>query len=87
MDSCVTLLIEKAFDFVLCEIGRDLNREGHDESRIIGFFSSRCDGFENRSGRVLANQLAATAAMLLGPSGEQQFYVVIELGHRADRAA
>ena len=83
----VTLPVEKSAHFLFGKVGRHLHREGDNEPWIAEGERALAKCGEDRPGAVLAHALAATAAKQRRAAGKQQFQVVVELGHGADRAA
>ncbi|MCY1536012.1 hypothetical protein D9M68_714480 [compost metagenome] len=83
----VALLLQEAAHLFFGEVGRDGDGEGHHQPRVAsggGAFGQRVvDGIR----RVAPHHLAAAAAIQPGAAREQQFQVVVQFGHRADRAA
>ncbi|MNT03023.1 hypothetical protein D3C72_1375410 [compost metagenome] len=87
MHAGIALLLKKAAHFLFGEVRRHGDGERHDQARIArrrGAFGQRVvDGI----GRIAAHHLAAAAAIQARAAREQQFQVVVQLGHRANRAA
>ena len=83
----VTLPVEKSPYFLFGKVGRHPHGEGDDEPRIAETVRALAKRREDRPGAILAHALAATAAKQRRAAGKQQLQVVVELGHRADRAA
>ena len=87
MQPRVTLPVEKSPYFLFGKVGRHPHGEGDDEPRIAETVRALAKRREDRPGAILAHALAATAAKQRRAAGKQQLQVVVELGHRADRAA
>ncbi|MNQ41688.1 hypothetical protein D3C85_553730 [compost metagenome] len=87
MHSGVALLLQKAAHFLFGEIGGHGDGEGHHQARIAGHGGAFGQRVVDGIGRVAAHHLAAAAAIQARAAREQQFQVVVQLGHRANRAA
>ena len=87
MDARIALLVQKTTYLVFRKVGRHLNRKGHNQSGIARFGRAFTDRSQNRGGRIAANWLTAAPANQLGAPREQQLQVVVQFGHRPNRAA
>ncbi|MCY1213085.1 hypothetical protein D9M72_248440 [compost metagenome] len=83
----VALLFQEAADFFFGEVGGHGDRERHDQARIAGGRGAFGQRMADRVRRIAPHHLAAAAAVQLGAAREQQLQVVVQFGHRADRAA
>ncbi len=83
----VTLLLKEAAHFVFGEVGRHGDRERHDQARVARLRGALGQRVIDGIGCVAPHQLAATAAIELGAAREQELQMIVQFGHRADRAA
>ena len=79
----VALLLQKGEEIGRLGAVRDCDGEGDED----GFFSPGHQLLHNRTRRLRADGLAAFGAGGFGDAGEEQFKVVVHIGHRADGGA
>ncbi|MNS57973.1 hypothetical protein D3C72_908780 [compost metagenome] len=83
----IALLLKKAAYFVFGEVGGHGDGKGHHQARVAGHGGAFGQRVVDGVGRIAPDHLAATPAVQPGAAREQQFQVVVQLGHCADRAA
>ena len=74
-------------DLVLAEVLRHSDREGDGQARIAGRGRARGEAGDDRLAPSRAAPAARSGGEQLRGAREQQLQVVVQLGHRADRAA
>ncbi len=83
----VALGLEEFGDFLLAEVLRHFDREGDHEARVTRRLRALVHLGEDGLGRIAANELTALAAIQARGAREEQFQMVVDLRHRADRRA
>ncbi|MNV35814.1 hypothetical protein D3C71_1272750 [compost metagenome] len=83
----IALLLKKAAHFVFGEVGGHGDGKGHHQARVAGHGGAFGQRVVDGIGRIAPDHLAATPAVQPRAAREQQFQVVVQLGHRANRAA
>ncbi len=68
-------------------VGRQLDREGQHQPRITALGGTTLQVGVDRLRRVVPHRQRGVAVEQLGRAREEQLQVVVQLGHRADRAA
>ena len=87
VDAGVALRLQVGADLRLLEVGRHPDRKGQGDAGVGVARAVALERLEDR-GRVVACDFLAAAATDEAPRArEQQLQVVVELGHRANRAA
>ncbi len=87
MEARVPLRLQVRTDFVFAEILGDGNRKRGDHLRIAGTVRMLEQFGVNAVGAVPPHRPRAAAAEKRGCAREQQLQMIVQLGHRADRAA
>ena len=87
MNAVVALRGEQREHFLLRKILWHRHRKSDDEPRVAGEFGARFQRRQNAGRRVAVDRLPAAAAEQLRRACEQQFQMIVELGHGADRRA
>src|SRR5882672_5969058 len=87
MDAVVPLSLEQRLDFLLLEVLRHRHGKRDDDARVAGSLGTFGDLLVYRSGRVAPHRFAAAAAEELRRASEEQFQVIVQLGHRPDGRA
>ena len=83
----IALRFEVRAHLVLTEILGHPHRKGDRQARIAGDGRAGRQARDDRLGGVASYRLRALPAVELGRACEQQLQVIVQLGHRADRAA
>ena len=86
VDARIALRFELRTHLVLGEVLRDLHRKGHGET-TVGAARMLFQAGEDGRRRIAPHGARTVAAVQARRAREHQFQVVVQLGHRADRAA
>ncbi len=86
MDARIALLLEQLQHFPLVEIVRYHHGKSHDESRVARR-SARLQVPEDAGGRIAPHRSSTAPAIQARRTRIEQFQVIVQLRHRADRGA
>ena len=83
----VALLMQQGFNFLLREVGRNLDGKGQNQAWVIVVLCQLANLLGDAVGIVAAHRLGALAAIQLAQTGVQQLDVIVQLRHGAHGTA